>query len=162
MPLQTSGVMVRRSVIEDVGDFDLDLPVVEDWDLWYRIGKTYDVAYTFSGLACNRLHTANLPKYDSTALDSSLRMNLKHLPDVKDPDTRQMLLQRIQRQFVLLQEALLREGTINDATASLLQHELRPRSARYQLGSIISTAPQWLAMSYGHLVRMLGQLKRAT
>src|SRR5437763_238259 len=107
MPMQTSGVMVRRNVIDDIGDFDLDLPVVEDWDLWYRIAKKFDFAYTLKSLACNRCHPDNLPKYDMVALTSSVRLNTKHLPDVTDPETRQLLIQRIERQCTLLQEALL-------------------------------------------------------
>src|SRR6266568_2634585 len=103
MPMQTSGVMVRRSVIDDIGDFDLDLPVVEDWDLWYRIAKKYDFAYTLKCLACNRCHPDNLPKYDMVALTSSVRLNTKHLPDVSDPETRDILTQRIERQCTLLQ-----------------------------------------------------------
>lgn len=160
MPLQTSGVMLRRCVIEHLGDFDLDLPVVEDWDLWYRIAKHYDFAYTLDPLACNRCHPDNLPKFDVIALSSSLRMNLKHLPDVHDPQTRQMLLDRIRRQFVLLQEELLRQGKANNGHSHLLAHDLAPQDARFALGTMIAQGPPWVGQSYGWLVRAIGELKR--
>ena len=160
MPMQTSGVMVRRSVIDDVGDFDLDLPVVEDWDLWYRIAKKYDFAYTLDGLACNRSHPDNLPKFDAVALNSSLRLNLKHLPEVKGDETRQIVLERLERQFTLLQEELLREGKSGNGHSHLLRHELAPQNPRFELGMMMTGAPQWLGRSYGRLVRMLGELKR--
>jgi glycosyltransferase involved in cell wall biosynthesis len=162
MPLQTSGVMVRRSVIDDVGDFDLELPVVEDWDLWYRVGKRYDFAYTQRGLACNRSHPDNLPKYDTVALNSSLKMNLKHLPDVKDAETRAVLEDRIQRQFTLLQEELLRQGKEANGYSQLLEHELAPKSGRFELASMIRDGPKWIGQSYGWLVRMLGEVRRST
>ena len=162
MPLQTSGVMVRRAVIERVGDFDLELPVVEDWDLWYRISKDYDFAYTQKGLACNRSHPDNLPKYDTVALNSSLKMNLKHLPDVKDPDTKRMLEERIRRQFTLLREELLRQGKEANGHSQLLEHDLAPKSGRFELASMIADGPKWVGQSYGWLVRTLGEVRRGT
>lgn len=161
MPTQTSGVMVRRSVIEHLGDFDLDLPVVEDWDLWYRIAKAHDFAYTKRPLACNRTHADNLPKADTVALTSGLRMNLKHLPDVQDPETRQRLLDRMRRQFTLLQEELLREGRGRDGFEHLLGHELAPRTKRYALGSFLGKAPGFVGQAYARLIRAMGTLKRA-
>jgi glycosyltransferase involved in cell wall biosynthesis len=160
MPLQTSGVMVRRSVIKDIGDFDLRLPVVEDWDLWYRVSKKYDFAYSREGLACNRSHPDNLPKFDCTALTSSILMNLKHLPDVSDVETREILLDRIERQFTLLQEEVLRQGRQGNGYSQLLAHQLAPRSPRFELGMMLSQAPRWIGQSYGRMVRLLGELKR--
>jgi glycosyltransferase involved in cell wall biosynthesis len=160
MPTQTSGVMLRRSVIEHLGDFDLDLPVVEDWDLWYRVSKAYDFAYTKRALACNRNHVDNLPKADKVALTSGLRMNLKHLPDIQDEEARKRVLERMQRQFTLLQEELLREGRGRDGLEHLLAHELAPRTTRYALGSFICKGPEWVRQVYGRLVRAIGTVKR--
>ena len=161
MPMQTSGVMVRRSVIDDVGDFDLELPVVEDWDLWYRIGKKYDMAYTLRCLACNRSHPDNLPKYDLVALGSSIKLNRKHLPDVSDPETRELLIARIERQCTLLQEELLREGKANNGHSHLLRQSI-PATPRFALGSMISEGPEWVGRSYAWAIRALGELKRGT
>src|ERR1051325_1925491 len=143
MPLQTSGVMVRRSVIEMVGDFDLGLPVVEDWDLWYRIGRRYDFAYTLKNLAANRSHPRNLPKFDITALSSGLRMNLKHLPALNDGAAREMLIDRIETQFTLLQEELLRCGKAGNGHSHLLEHALAPRTTRFELARIVARGPRW-------------------
>ena len=46
MPTNTTCVMVRKSVLDELGVFDTGLYIGEDWDLWYRIAKRYDVAYT--------------------------------------------------------------------------------------------------------------------
>ncbi|QLD87073.1 glycosyltransferase family 2 protein [Natronomonas halophila] len=39
-----SAVMVRRDVIDTVGDFDENLPVWEDWDLYLRVAREYKIA----------------------------------------------------------------------------------------------------------------------
>jgi glycosyltransferase involved in cell wall biosynthesis len=160
MPLQTSGVMIRRSVIEELGDFNLDMPVVEDWDLWYRISKLHDFAYTQRGLACNRWHDDNLPKLDITALSSSLKMNLQHLPDIQDEQARCAMRARLRRQFTLLQEELLRAGKGRNGCSQLLSHEQAPRTARFMAGSIAAKSPAWVGRSYGRLVRAVGMLRR--
>jgi glycosyltransferase involved in cell wall biosynthesis len=160
MPLQTSGVMLRKCVIDELGTFDTDLFVGEDWDLWYRIAKKYDYAYTRRELACNRYHPRNLPKYDCVALSAGVKLNLRHLPDVKDPEARQDVLERIQRQFTLLQEEMLREGKMGNGYSMLLEHELVPRTPRFALGSMLADAPQWVGRSYAWMVRTLGQMRR--
>lgn len=160
MPLQTSGVMLRHTAQQTVGSFQCDLSIGEDWDLWYRIAKQFDFAYTLEPLACNRSHPDNLPKYDLTALTCNLRVNLKYLPEVKNPETRQILLDRIERQFTLLQEELLREGEAGNGHSQLLHHELAPQTPRFELGSMIARGPGWMGQSYGWLVRALGDLKR--
>src|SRR4051794_8264941 len=132
MPTQTSGVVVRKSVIDDVGDFDLSLPVVEDWDLWYRIGKRYDMAYPVRALAGNRQHPDNLPKHDTLALSGNIKMNLRHLPDVRDDFTREVLVDRIKKQITLLQEQLMREGKEANGYTPLLENNLAPDSWRYR------------------------------
>jgi len=41
--IHTMTVVLRRSVIEEVGDFDPDYPPCEDWDLWLRICARHPV-----------------------------------------------------------------------------------------------------------------------
>jgi len=38
-----SAIMVSQDVIEEVGEFDEDLPVWEDWDLYLRVAKEHEV-----------------------------------------------------------------------------------------------------------------------
>lgn len=38
-----SSVLIHRSVLDEVGLFDEDLPVCEDYDLWLRIARRYQV-----------------------------------------------------------------------------------------------------------------------
>jgi glycosyltransferase involved in cell wall biosynthesis len=161
MPTQTSGVVVRRSVIEDVGDFDLSLPVVEDWDLWYRISKRYDMAYTVRALACNRQHPNNLPKTDTLALSGNIKMNLRHLPDVTDPFSREVLIARLHKQITLLQEQIMREGKHANGYAPLLENEMSPETWRFKLGTLIREQPGWVGQMYAYVIRALGEYQRS-
>lgn len=43
--LRTSGVMVRRDVLDRVGGFDCGLAARHDWDLWLRIAREYLIDY---------------------------------------------------------------------------------------------------------------------
>jgi glycosyltransferase involved in cell wall biosynthesis len=160
MPTQTSGVIVRRKVIDDVGDFDLSLPVVEDWDLWYRIGKRYDMCYTTRALACNRSHPDNLPKHDTLALSGNIKMNLRHLPDVTDAFSREVLIERIHKQITLLQEQILREGKHANGYAPLLENELSPETWRFALGCLMRDQPAWVGQAYAWVIRAMGEYQR--
>ncbi len=160
MPTQTSGVIVRKSVIAAVGDFDLNLPVVEDWDLWYRIAKKFDMCYTTRPLACNRSHPDNLPKTDTVALSGNIRMNLNHLRDVTDPFTREVLIRRIRRQITLLQEQIMREGKQANGYAPLLDAELAPDTWRFRLGELMREQPAWVGQAYAWAIRKVGEIQR--
>src|SRR3954467_12265914 len=161
MPTQTSGVVARKSVIDDVGDFDLSLPVVEDWDLWYRIGKRYDMEYTVRALACNRQHPNNLPKTDTLALSGNIKMNLRHLPDVTDPFSREVLITRLHKQITLLQEQITREGKQANGCAPLLENEMSPETWRFKLGTLIREQPGWVGRTYAYIIRALGEYQRS-
>ena len=152
MPLQTSGVLARRSVLIEAGGFDPTLPVVEDWDLWYRLAKRYDFAYTTEPLACNRFHPGNLPKTDVRALASGLRMNLSHLPDISNADSRAVIVKRIQWQMTLLQERLMAEGILPDAFDSLLP-PVPPPPPPYSSGRLTPMKPALPASAHSASVR---------
>lgn len=38
-----SAVIMHRSVFDDVGEFDIDLPACEDYDLWLRAASKYEI-----------------------------------------------------------------------------------------------------------------------
>jgi len=43
--MSPSSIIIHRSVFDDVGDFDTQLPACEDYDLWLRITAKYPVLY---------------------------------------------------------------------------------------------------------------------
>ena len=159
MALQTSGVMVRREALDRVGVFDLTMPVGEDWDLWYRLSQAFDFGYTVEGLACNRHHTNNIPKWDARALALGLALNLKYLPIATLPKSRDTLRHRVQWHMLLLQEEVLRLGKSANGYATLLDHEEAPRSTRYRLGSWMRRRPAWAGRAYAAAIRAIGKTR---
>jgi len=55
-PWPIHGALVRRSVIDDVGGFDLDLPTCMDYDLWLRIAVARPIRLVPEVLAFYRHH----------------------------------------------------------------------------------------------------------
>jgi GT2 family glycosyltransferase len=144
---QTAGALLRRSAFEAAGGFDETLRYSEDTDLWWRLAKVGDFAYTVEPLVCHRYHPGNMSK-NAEALVDSIKVHLRHLGDIRDPASREAQTQRIHRRQVLLQEELLRD---RDATAShrdLLDGGVRPSSLRYRIGRSLARGPAWLRRSY--------------
>ncbi len=54
--IQFAGIMVRRSVYEELGGFRPELKLCLDWDMWKRIVLNKPVYYDPEPLACFRLH----------------------------------------------------------------------------------------------------------
>lgn len=52
--LGTSTVMIKKSVLDDVGGFDVNLKTAEDLDLWLRIARKYKIYYLANKLVTVR------------------------------------------------------------------------------------------------------------
>ena len=103
--IPTSAVMVRRECFDKVGLFDNTLPPMEDFDMWLRISRFYDI-YEITGriLANYYWHdgqiTSNKIKvYDGTVrLQKKIYRNYKDLPNVPV----ELLIRRIvENQYML-------------------------------------------------------------
>lgn len=55
VPAGGSGVLARRSLVEDAGGFDESLPSSEDWDLWIRLAARAELAVVDRPLVAYRL-----------------------------------------------------------------------------------------------------------
>lgn len=161
MPTNTTCVMVRKAVLDELGVFDTGLYIGEDWDLWYRIAKRYDAAYTLdASLARCRDHPQNMPKHDARGIADRVQLILKHLPDVTDPADHAEQVRRVRADLVLLQEQVMREGRDVNGYRQLLEHELAPGTFRYKVGALVRRQPKWIRTAYAKVVRALGQLQR--
>lgn len=58
----TSSVIVRRSCLERLGNFDINLSSSEDWELWVRIAANYLIAQIKEPLVFYRQHPNNTTK----------------------------------------------------------------------------------------------------
>jgi glycosyltransferase involved in cell wall biosynthesis len=79
----TSGVLLRRACLDDVGDFDKSLAIAQDYDLWLRISYKWKVQLIptclFTKRSCEGSLSTNLTK---TALEriALFQKTLKELP----------------------------------------------------------------------------------
>ena len=55
-----SGMMIRRTVFDEVGGFDLRLSTSADWDLAYRVSELYEVGFVAEILLKYRVHNSNM------------------------------------------------------------------------------------------------------
>ena len=69
-----SSVLVKSTVFEEVGLFDETLKASEDWDMWIRIARKFNVDYVDESLVQIRVHTSNMQKDFSRMLASELAM----------------------------------------------------------------------------------------
>jgi glycosyltransferase involved in cell wall biosynthesis len=92
----TSGVAVRRDVLERVGGFDVDLASSEDVDLWLRIARDHDCGYVDIVGHAYRQHPASLMhQFEARHPLSRIEVIRRRLPDVSDPLTRRVMSRRL-------------------------------------------------------------------
>lgn len=56
LSFQTPSIVVKRSVYEEVGGFDVTFEYALDWDMWKRIAPRYPLWFEPEPLACYRRH----------------------------------------------------------------------------------------------------------
>jgi glycosyltransferase involved in cell wall biosynthesis len=116
-----SAVIVRRDVLDMIGDFDEDLPVWEDWDLYLRVAKEYEIS---------PVTEAHVDRYsgehDQTSDDYELRSEAapklleKHRPEAAKRG------RSMERRFVAGVELELAKSAIsNDLAGNARRHALK-------------------------------------
>ena len=82
----TSGVVVRRACLDDVGDFDKSLTIAQDYDLWLRISYRWQVQLVSKCLFTKRNLAGSLSSsLSKTALEriALFKKTLRSLPGLK-------------------------------------------------------------------------------
>ena len=70
--------MLRREVVNRVGDFDESLSSAEDWDYWVRCGEVATMVHVPGALCCYRLHSAQMHNDRQRMRSSQLDVVRKH------------------------------------------------------------------------------------
>lgn len=78
----TGTVMVRRSVLDDVGNFDEDLKIAEDHDLWLRICRKYEIGFLNRSTATYLMHDGGTTKNKSLYYDSGITVSYRYLAEL--------------------------------------------------------------------------------
>jgi len=116
----TSGVAVRRSVMREIGAFNLDYYCGEDWDMWLRISRKHAIAYLPRVLHAYRRHDNNITASDSMhTIPSQIAMLSGQLRLTEDPQQRDRLARIIAGNEFSLAYAYYRNGRNAEARASL-------------------------------------------
>ncbi|MEO5788267.1 MAG: hypothetical protein ABIW77_15455, partial [Gelidibacter sp.] len=86
----TSAVMIPKSIIDDVGNFNenITLGAGEDTDLWIRIAVKYPVAFSNKATAIHNLHSDNRISNSNTNLRQFIDLDVyenaaKSIPSLK-------------------------------------------------------------------------------
>ena len=98
--LNCSTVMIKKSVLEDVGGFLEELPLSFDYDLWLRIASKYRVACLSKPFATYRIHSGNLSR-DANDLVASVSSLKAILSWTDKPFTREQVGKKMERQRVV-------------------------------------------------------------
>jgi len=74
-----SSVMMRRSALKVVGDFDVGLPQAHDYDLWYRFLRFYSCGFLAEPLLAYRWHGENMSRTPIEACSLIVQERAKRL-----------------------------------------------------------------------------------
>lgn len=73
-----SAVLIKRKCFEKSGVFDESLSAAEDWDMWLRISKYFDVDYVYETLVQIRRHDNNMQNDELRLFTNMARVYTKH------------------------------------------------------------------------------------
>ncbi len=88
----TPTVMLRRGILNEIGHFDEQLPIAEDYDLWLRITRRYPVHYIDRPLVTRRRVGSNITEDRQVYIESCIRLREKLLAVHKEEPVRYRLI----------------------------------------------------------------------
>jgi glycosyltransferase involved in cell wall biosynthesis len=142
----TSTVIVRRSVLADVGLFDPALAGNEDWELWLRIARRWPILVTpWPPVASYRIHGKNTDAISMAR--GTIAVARRHL-EVSPPLSRRgrslMLLQQARAYRTLREERSALVGVIESVRMSPVT-AVSAGAVRLAVGSLVSRSlSRWL------------------
>jgi glycosyltransferase involved in cell wall biosynthesis len=100
--LPTSSIMIRRECFDKVGVFDESLPTMEDFEMWLRIAKHYDV-YEFRDrcLAYSHRHEGQITKDKVKVYFGLVSLDKKILRQFPNIHTKAVIKRLAKNQYIL-------------------------------------------------------------
>ncbi|MFQ6617554.1 MAG: glycosyltransferase [Fidelibacterota bacterium] len=127
-----SAVMIHRSVFREVGGFDPDLPVCEDYDLWLRVSLRYPIGLIEKALIVKRGGHANQLSKQYWGMDRFRVKALEKLLEHEDLNREQhiLVLEEIIKKLRILRDGSRKRG--NEQRTELFQKKLELYSREYE------------------------------
>jgi glycosyltransferase involved in cell wall biosynthesis len=149
----TSTVILRRTCLDAVGQFDGSLAIGQDTDLWLRIALEFPFAVVNRPLVKRRLHASNVTRDNRLLVRFSREIWGRYADRCieKEPEMRQRLVDELARKRW--------EHGFVEGCCKL--REGRPREARRHLGEAIRVAPLRPRPYAFYLLTYLGAVGRA-
>jgi glycosyltransferase involved in cell wall biosynthesis len=121
--------MYRRKVYELIGEYDEKFHLVEDWDYWIRILRSFKIAPLHENLYEFRTHAESLTKTRKTEVNQAVAQLLRHYLQKRWLFSRTTRTARA-RGYLKLQHLSFEDGHRTDANRYLLRAlVLAPREA---------------------------------
>lgn len=95
LPIWTGTVMIKRSVLEEIGLFREDLKICEDADYWLRIIKKLKVGFINETLSCYNHYQSNLTKQSEEFFSNNLKFYDSLYLDCKETQIKKQLKKKI-------------------------------------------------------------------
>ncbi len=117
IPMPT--VIIRKEALNNVGPFNPELEIVEEYDLWIRIAECYLVGFIEKPLAKYRKHGENISENLEAACDESFQI-IEYWTD-KKPELKKWRGPRIRKRKAMLHFTLLQFYFRNNKTKQALR-----------------------------------------
>lgn len=60
--IATSSVIIKKSIFQEFGGFNTAYRALQDWDLWLKVSKEYEIGYLDKPLAEYRVHSSSVSR----------------------------------------------------------------------------------------------------
>jgi glycosyltransferase involved in cell wall biosynthesis len=115
--ISPSSVMLRQQVFEEVGAFDEDLPVCEDYDLWLRISARFPILFINEKLIVKQGGHKDQLSHRFWGND---RFRVKALEkiisdDILDGRQKQLVIQELIKKSIILENGFKKRGKMEES-----------------------------------------------
>ena len=138
----TSSVMIRRTVLDNIGLFDESLKNSDDRDLWFRIAKSYDIGFMSIVGHLYRVRAGSVSTATIGAYENRMRVFKRQLlSDDLTPQMRSHIRRRLGEYFFDMGYLYRLQGDRLRATKTYIQSVAYNPSLRGIIGVVKSILP---------------------
>ncbi len=118
--LPTSSVVLKKSVLEEVGMFDEGLPGIEDYDLWLRCSRKFKIGFIPETLVLKNNSSSNLSFNHSKMYIGYIKVCEKLLANLKTEIDSIFIKRRLAKNYYLLAKEQYLSNLSREALKNLL------------------------------------------